>query len=139
MDSHRPVGPSPEPAAGSSPMPAGRPSLGPPPPPPPPPAAYSRQLPPKDAMAVLAFVLGLFAVVGGVFCLVPGPICGIPAVVVGLVSQRRISSAGGGLGGSGLALAGWICGIAGILVAAIYVVLFLAGALALGNLDYLSN
>jgi hypothetical protein len=90
-------------------------------------------------MAVLAFVLGLFAVVGGVFCLVPGPICGIPAVVVGLVSQRRISSAGGGLGGSGLALAGWICGIAGILVAAIYVVLFLAGALALGNLDYLSN
>jgi hypothetical protein len=71
-------------------------------------------------MAVLAFVLGLFAVIGGLFCLIPGPICGIPAVILGLVSQSRLSAGAGGRGGSGLALAGWICGIAGILVAAIF-------------------
>jgi len=35
--------------------------------------------------------------------------------------------------------AGWICGLAGILVAIIYVGLFLAGAIALGDLGYLQS
>lgn len=42
------------------------------------------------------------------------------------------------MGGAGLALAGWICGLAGILVAVIYG-LFLGGALALGDLGYLQG
>jgi hypothetical protein len=92
-----------------------------------------------DAMAVLALVLGLLAVVGGVFCLVPGPICGVPAVIVGLLAHRRITSTGGAMAGANLALAGWICGLAGILVAIIYVGLFLAGAIALGDLGYLQS
>jgi len=74
-------------------------------------------------MAVLALVLGLLALVGGVFCLVPGPICGVPAVIVGLLAHRRITSTGGAVAGANLALAGWICGLAGILVAIIHGVL----------------
>jgi hypothetical protein len=79
------------------------------------------------------------AVVGAVLCVLPGPICGIPAVVVGAVSQRRIAASRGALGGSGLALAAWICGLAGILISALYVALFAAGILALGNLGYLQS
>jgi hypothetical protein len=101
--------------------------------------AYLSTTPPTDAMAVLALVLGLLAVVGGVFCLVPGPICGVPAVIVGLLSRHRIASAGGAMGGANLALAGWLCGLAGILVAVIYVGLFVAGALALGDFGYLQS
>jgi hypothetical protein len=88
-------------------------------------------------MAILALVLGILALVGGLLCVLPGPICGIPAVVVGLYSQRRIAAAPAFRGGSARALAGWICGMAGILISTVYVGLFLAGILALGNLGYL--
>ncbi|MBJ7597452.1 hypothetical protein [Candidatus Nephthysia bennettiae] len=60
-------------------------------------------------------------------------------MVVGVVSQRRIAASQGALGGSGLALAAWTCGVAGILISAVYVALFVSGILALGNLGYLQS
>ena len=138
MDRQPSPGPNPEPARR---RPAS-PPLGPPPPPPtapppPDPTLHGSRPPPTDSLAVLGLILGIFALIGALFCVVPGPIFGIPAAVVGFSSQRRIAASPALLGGSGLALAAWICGVAGILISAVYVALFLAGILALGNLGYL--
>jgi hypothetical protein len=88
---------------------------------------------------VVSLALGIIALGGAFLCVLPGPLCGIPAVVFGLYAQRRIAASRGALGGSGLAVAGWLCGVAGILISVLYVALFLAGILALGNLGYLQQ
>jgi hypothetical protein len=52
----------------------------------------------------------------------PG-ILSIPAIIIGRISERRIKESGGTMTGDGLAKAGWITGIAG-LVLAVFLILF---------------
>jgi hypothetical protein len=81
-------------------------------------------VPQTDAGAVWALVLGI---AGVLVC--PG-ILSIPAIIIGRISQRRIQESGGTLTGDGLAKAGWITGITG-LVLAVFFVLFFSLILAL--------
>lgn len=68
--------------------------------------------PPRtDGLATAALIFGLLAL----FCVL-GPLAGIPAIICGHLSGKRISASGGTLGGSGVALAGFILGCVGTLV-----------------------
>ena len=63
-------------------------------------------------MAIAALVVGILAAVG-LFCYgVPAIILGPIAVFLGLNARRRIKASEGALGGYGLAMAGWITGLA---------------------------
>jgi len=80
---------------------------------------------PTDGMAIAALVVGVIAPMAAMFDGVPGVILGSVAVFLGLSSRRRIKRSGGTLQGSGLALAGWIAGLCGIVLGLIIaVVLF---------------
>lgn len=60
--------------------------------------------PPHDTLATTSLVLGLL----GLFCL--GPLTGIPAIICGHLAGRRIAQSQGRIGGSGMALAGFVLG-----------------------------
>jgi hypothetical protein len=76
--------------------------------------------PPTDGQAVAALVLGIL---GLVMCPV---ICSIIAIILGKISQRKIEESGGTLGGLGMAKAGWILGIIGVVVGILWIVIFAA-------------
>ena len=82
------------------------------------PAAYT---PPKpiEGRAIAALVVGIAAPLGAFLLFgVSGVILGAVAVFMGLTARSRIKRSGGVLGGGGLALAGWLLGLLGILVGA---------------------
>jgi hypothetical protein len=64
-----------------------------------------------DGLATAALIFGLLAL----FCVL-GPFTGIPAIICGHVAGRRISASNGSLGGSGVALAGFVLGCVGTLI-----------------------
>lgn len=66
--------------------------------------------PPTDGQAITALVLGI---VGLVACpIIPS----IIALILGRQSERRIQAGGGTIGGEGLAKAGWILGLIGLIL-----------------------
>ena len=75
--------------------------------------------PPNDGQAVAALVL---AIAGLFVCPV---IPSIIAIVLGRSAERRIKESGGTLGGEGLARAGWIVGIIGVVTGALFIIIFL--------------
>jgi hypothetical protein len=81
----------------------------------PPPAAP----PPNDGQAIAALVLSI----AGLFVcpIIPS----IIAIVLGRSAERRIKESNGTLGGEGLARAGWIIGIVGVVTGTLFVLLFL--------------
>lgn len=85
--------------------------------------------PPTEGQAVAALVLGIL---GLVFCPV---ICSIIAIVLGKSSQRKIESSGGTLGGLGMAKAGFVLGIVGLVLGLFWIVFFglIAGASIFGG------
>jgi hypothetical protein len=60
-----------------------------------------------------------------VFLLVLVLVTGVLAVVVGIRSQRHVASSGGLLRGRSTAIAGWVSGLCGLVIAAAQVVFFL--------------
>lgn len=127
---------APEPGAGGTPPPGGYPPPpgGYPPPayPPPPPAApygYAGQpygtpgygAPRTSQKAVWALVLGI----ASFFCC--GIITGIVAIVLGKQAGDEIARSGGMLTGGGMAKAGLILGILGVLASILTIVLFATG------------
>jgi hypothetical protein len=88
------------PPSGQSPVPA--------------PATYSAK--PIEGRAIAALVVGLFSPIAAAFYGFPGFAAGVAAVFLGLNARSRIKKSGGVLGGSGLALAGLLVGIVGIVV-----------------------
>jgi hypothetical protein len=84
-----------------------------------------------DGMAIAALVVGVIAPVAALFDGVPGVIMGSVAVFLGLSSRRRINRSGGQLQGGGLALAGWIVGLCGIVLGVLIAILFLGLFLAM--------
>jgi hypothetical protein len=109
----------------------------PPPPPPaspggPPPPGYGQpypqgygQQPPKNsAMAITSLVLGILGI----------PCCGcgvfsIAALVLGILGKKEIAESNGAKTGAGLAQAGFILGIIGIVFSVLYWILLASGAL----------
>lgn len=71
---------------------------------------------PTNTKAIVAFCLGL---AGIVFCC--GPFTAVPAVIVGRMAIREIDAAPGAFEGRALAQAGWILGVAGIVLFAVLV------------------
>lgn len=75
--------------------------------------------PPNDGQAVAALVLSI----AGLF--VCPVIPSIIAIVLGRSAERRIKESRGTLGGEGLARAGWIIGIVGVVTGVLFVIIFL--------------
>jgi len=73
-------------------------------------------------MAITSLVLGILAFPGICCYGVPGLGLGIAALALGRVALRRIRASNGALGGTGLAQAGWICGLVAAILSAIYLV-----------------
>jgi len=93
------------------------------------PGGYVVPAPPADGQAVAALVLGIL---GLVFCPI---VCSIIAIALGKTSQRKIESSGGTLGGLGMAKAGWVLGIIGLVIGLLWIVFFglIAGASIFGG------
>lgn len=81
---------------------------------------YAPASPPTDGMAIAALVLGIVSIPGICCYGIVGLAAGITAIILGRMSLRKITAAGGMLGGRGLAQAGWICGLVGAALGAIY-------------------
>ena len=72
---------------------------------------------PVEGRAIAALIVGISAPLGAfVFLGVSGVILGAVAVFLGLTARSRIKRSGGALGGGGMALAGWVLGLVGIIV-----------------------
>ncbi|WP_338701064.1 DUF4190 domain-containing protein [Streptomyces sp. Q6] len=81
---------------------------------------------PSNGLGVAALVLGILTAVG--FLLWPlAIVTGVLAVVFGVIGRRRAGR--GAATNGGQALAGFICGLGGLLLALLLCVVFLAGAL----------
>lgn len=77
---------------------------------------------PTDSGAIAALVVGLIAPIGALmFFGIGGVILGGVAVFLGFRARRRIKGAGGQVGGSGLALAGWIVGLCALVLGIVLV------------------
>lgn len=88
------------------------------------PPAYVYVPRPNDGMATASMVVGILSLIGiscyGVPSLILGPI----AIALGLSARSRINNSGGTLGGSGFATAGWITGLVGTILGAMFLLLF---------------
>ncbi len=82
--------------------------------------------PPTDGMAIASLVLGIVSFPGICCYGVVGVAAGVTAVILGRMSLSKITASGGMLGGRGLAQAGWICGLIGAILGAIYGLVSLA-------------
>ncbi len=81
--------------------------------------------PQNEPMAVAALVVGIFSLLCGLAgCL--GIVLGPVAIGLSVAARRRIATSGGLLGGSGLATAGLVCGIVGLVVSVGWLVYLLA-------------
>jgi hypothetical protein len=88
-------------------------------------APVAQRTPP---IAGLALGLGIAGVVVDVFYPLVGIVLAIAAIVLGVAGQVRIAGSGGRLGGRGLAMAGWICGVIGVgLPALVFLAAFAVG------------
>jgi len=80
--------------------------------------------PPNDSQATLAMILGI---VGLVCCGLAAPV----AFFIGNASRNRIRASGGTLGGSGMATAGFVMGIIGmveLVLVVLYVIVVIIAA-----------
>jgi hypothetical protein len=78
------------------------------------PVWHARPIPPNDAKAITALVLGILCLVG-TFCWMGVPL-GVPAIILGALALRDIRRSDGMLGGGGMAIAGIVMGSIGALV-----------------------
>ena len=67
-----------------------------------------------------ALVTGLLSPLAALFYGLPGVIVGAIAVFLGLRARRRIKRSNGALGGGGMALAGWLLGVVGIVAGTLW-------------------
>jgi len=88
---------------------------------------------PIEGKAIAALVLGLFSPVGALYYGVPGIVLGSLAVLLGLQARRRIKESAGVLGGGGIAMAGWIAGVCGIVAGLLWAAFLLALFMAMGG------
>ena len=73
--------------------------------------------------AIWSLVLGIL----GLVCC--GFLAGIPAIVLGRSAQREIDASGGAQSGRGMATAGFVLGIIGVVWGVLYLILVLTGVI----------
>jgi ABC-type Fe3+ transport system permease subunit len=79
---------------------------------------YGGQPAPTHGSATTALVLGILSLV------VCAPL-GIPAYIIGRRAEREVRESGGRLSGEGLAKAGWILGLIGMILMALGIVVLI--------------
>lgn len=94
-----------------------------PPPPPGAPGGYGQAPPQTSPMAIVSLVTGILGFLCCTFF-----VLGIAAAVTGFLARKQIAESQGRLKGSGMATAGLVLGVLSIVLAAIYWVLILTGA-----------
>ena len=100
---------------------------------PPAPVTYAG-VKPVEGRAIAALVVGILAPLGAfLFFGVSGVILGAVAVFLGLTARSRIKKSGGVLGGGGMALAGWIAGVVGIVIGLAWALYLFALLMAMGS------
>ena len=88
---------------------------------------------PIEGKAIVALILGVLAPLTAMLLYgIPGLVLGSVAVVLGLRARRRIKDSAGMLGGGGIALAGWIAGVFGIVVGLLWGAFLLMLYMAMG-------
>ncbi|MGH2812668.1 MAG: DUF4190 domain-containing protein [Actinomycetota bacterium] len=87
-------------------------------------AGSGHPAPRVDGQAVAALVLGIVGIPFLFLCF--GVIASIVAIFMGRASQKRIEASGGTLAGLGLAKAGWILGIVGVALGAVWILFTVA-------------
>jgi hypothetical protein len=81
---------------------------------------------PIEGTTIAALVLGLFSPFAAQYYGIPGIVLGSIAVFLGLRARRRIKESAGVLGGGGIAMAGWIAGVCGIVAGLVWGLFLLA-------------
>ena len=94
-----------------------------PPPPPGAPGGYGQAPPQTSPLAIVSLVTGILGFLCCTFF-----VLGIAAAVTGFMARKQIAESQGRLKGSGMATAGLVLGVLSIVLAAIYWVLILTGA-----------
>lgn len=91
--------------------------------------------PQNEPLAIAALVTGILSIVFSAVCGLFSLPLSIAAVVLGFLARGKIAKSGGTLTGSGMALAGIITGVVGLLIfgAAIVIGILLAVASAAGS------
>lgn len=79
---------------------------------------------PNDSYSTAALVVGILSLVGISCYGVPSVILGPIAIYLGLHSRSRIRASGGVLGGEGMATAGWITGLVGLVLGGLFLLFF---------------
>jgi len=88
--------------------------------------AYGAAPSKTNGLALTSMILGIASVV---FCYLNLPL-GVVALILGVLGRRKIEESGGAERGSGMALAGIICGSVDILWGVISIILLAVGALS---------
>ena len=83
---------------------------------------YGQRPPKKNGIGVAALVLGVLSILGGFF--VAGAVLGIVAIILGVVGMQRANR--GEADNKGMAVAGLITGIIGVIISALFLVLYIA-------------
>jgi hypothetical protein len=97
-----------------------------------PPVTYATARP-VEGRAIAALIVGILAPLGAfLFFGISGVLLGAVAVFLGLTARSRIKKSGGVLGGGGMALAGWIAGVVGIVVGLAWALYLFALLMAMG-------
>ena len=87
---------------------------------------------PVEGRAIAALICGIAAPLGAFLLFgVSGVILGAVALGLGLSARSRIKRSGGVLGGGGMALAGWILGVVGLLIGLVWGVFLLGMYMAM--------
>lgn len=102
--------------------------------PPPPEGPYGQQQPPYGGRPAPTHGSATTALVLGILSLVVCAPLGIPAFIIGRRAEREVQASGGNLAGEGLAKAGWILGLIGMILMALGLLL-LIGLVAFGTMS----
>ena len=120
------------------------PNYGAPPPPPPGGGGYGAQPPgyggqgyggqpqQNSVMAIISLVTGIL----GVTCCCGSFIVSGAALVLGILGKKEIAESGGAKKGAGMAQAGFILGIVGLVLGVLYWILYFAGAISFSYTDF---
>lgn len=85
--------------------------------------------PQQNQKALWAMILGIGAIAGAIifFCFyIVGLLCGIPAIVLGMLAKKEIDGSHGAQTGRGMATAGLVTGIIGVVLNLALLAFFIA-------------
>ncbi len=94
--------------------------------------SFHGQTLPSSGKAVASMVLGICAIVGCTLYGVPSLICGPLAIIFAILAQKQVKNGTAGGSSTGMATAGLVCGIIGLVMGQATVGIFVAVIIANG-------